>query len=79
MQEYQVMASIYGDLLEPSVVQRINPCNITCHTSIHTMLCDSIEALRDLFLDKYGEECGHLHGYVYLYAQINNKWQRITD
>lgn len=79
MQEYQVMASIYGDLLEPSVVQRINPYNITCHTRIHTIACEFIEELRDLFLDKYSEECSFLRGYVYLYAKIDNKWQRITD
>lgn len=79
MQEYRVMASIYGDLLESSVVQRINPCNITCHTPIHTIASESGDELCDLFLDTYGDECGHLHGYVYLYAQINNKWQRITD
>ena len=79
MQEYQVMASIYGDLLEPSVVQTINPCNLTCHTPIHTIICDSMEELRDLFLDEHCEECSCLHGYVYLYAKADNKWQRITD
>ncbi len=79
MRKYHVMASIYGNLLEPSLVQNINPCNFSCHTPIHTITCALIEGLADLFLDRYGEECSQLRGYVYLYTQIGNKWHRITN
>ena len=79
MKEYQVMASIYGDLLEPSVTKRTNVFDLPCHTPIHMITCETLEELRDLFLIEYGEECGDLRGYIYLYAKIDNAWQRITD
>lgn len=80
MNTYLAMASIHDDLLTPAVVMRANDKNDPTHnTQIHTISCESIEELLDLFLEKHGEECRYLDRYIYLYAMIDNKWRRITD
>lgn len=79
MGEYMAKASIYIDLLTPGVVKRSQSDDPTCCTPIHRITCNSIEDLYDLFLDRYGTECDRLRGYVYLYAQVNGTWQRISD
>ena len=79
MNNYLAMASVYDDLLTTAVLKKIRPYDTRHCTAIHKVACNSIEEVPDLHLDKYGVEYDRLCGYVYLYAQIDGIWKRITD
>jgi len=78
MQQFQVMASVYDDLTTEQALTRIYFYTPAYCTPIFTISCESIDDLPDVFLDKHGEDCDRLHGYVYLYAKSDGSWQRIT-
>lgn len=81
MKDYLVMVSIYHDLLAEETLARTNPGFRCSFAPVHRITCESVEDLYDLYSDRYGEEWGQLfrYRYLYLYAQIDNVWQRISD
>lgn len=78
MTEYRVLASIYDYLLTPAVVK--NPrSNAPGHsTNIHTIKCDSLEEIRDAFLDVCGDECIGMNSRIYWYVDDGTGW-KLTD
>ncbi len=79
MMAISVMASVYKDMQAASTDTLGKACEFECYTPIHTILCDRIEDVADIFLDMYGDDLDILCGYSYLYAWVNDGWQRITD
>ena len=78
MKEYRVLASIHDDLLTPAVVK--NPLSKAPghSTKIHTIMCDSLEEIPNLFLGVCGDECDEIKDRVYWYVDAGNGWT-LTD
>lgn len=79
MMAIPVMASVYKDAQAASKDIRGKACELDRYTPVRTILCDRLEDVADIFLDIYGDDLNILCGYEYLYARVNNGWQRITD
>ena len=79
MKEYQVLASIYDDLLTPKAVTRTLLQELGHCTTVHTIKCDSIDEIPDLFLDRYGNECIYMRNcIIYWYVKTESGWQCIN-
>ena len=78
MTEHRVLASIYNYLLTPAVVE--NPLvKAPGHsTSVHTITCNSLEEIPDLFIDVCGNECYGMNTRMYWYVDAGNGWE-LTD
>lgn len=79
MMAIPVMASVYKDMQAASADILGKACEFDCYTPIRIILCDRIEDVADMFLDMHGDDLDILCRYGYLYAWIDNGWQRITD
>lgn len=79
MLEVKVWASVYKDAQAASMDIRGKACELDCYTPVRTIQCDRLEDVADIFLDMYGDDLDILCGYSYLYAWVNDGWQRITD
>lgn len=78
MKEYRVVASIYDDLHTSAVVKRPMLKELGLCTSVHTIKCDSLEEIPDLFLGVCGQECDRIKDRVYWYVDAGNGWE-LTD
>lgn len=78
MGRYRVIASLYDDLLRPSVVRRGNYLDVATETQIHTIECESVDELPILFAKQYGVELEQLRGTLYWYVEIANKWYSLS-
>lgn len=79
MLEVKVRASVYKDAQAESADILGKACEFDRYTPERTIPCDRIEDVADIFLDTYGDDLDILCGYSYLYAWVNNGWQRVTD
>lgn len=75
MKEYRVVASIYNDLHTPAVVKNLLAKAPGHSTSVHTIRCNSLEEIHDLFLDICGNECSSMNTRMYWYVDAGNGWE----
>ena len=78
MKEYHVLASIHNDLHTSAVVKKSYAKNPGHSTSIHLIKCNSLEEIRDLFLDVCGDECYGMSSRMYWYVNDGTGWV-LTD
>lgn len=78
MKEYHVLASIHNDLLTEAVVKNPRSKDPGHSTNIHIIMCDSLEEIRDLFLDVCGDDCLGMNSCMYWYVDDGSGWV-LTD
>lgn len=74
MKEYRVVASIYNDLLTLAVVRKPWVKERGFSTSIHSLKCNSLEEIPDIFLGVYGDKCDGMKDRVYWYVDAGDGW-----
>ena len=74
MKEYRVVASIHNDLHTPAVVNNSLSKAPGHSTSVHTIRCNSLEEIPDLFLDVCGNECSGMNTRMYWYVDTVTGW-----
>ena len=78
MREYRVFASIFNDLLTTDAWK--HPLAKECGhvSSVHTINCNAIEEIPDLFLNVCGNECGGMNSRIHWYVDAGDGWV-LTD
>lgn len=74
MKEYRVLASIHDDLLTPAVVENPQSKAHGHSTNIHTIRCNSLEEIPNLFLAVCGDKCLGMNSRMYWYVDAGNGW-----
>lgn len=78
MKEFRVIASIYNDLHTPAVVKNPLAKEPGYSTSVHTIKCNYLEKIPDLFLNVCRNECDGMKDRIYWYVDAGNGWV-LTD